>query len=94
MEETPSEDPGVARDAAAQGEGLPVIKIRYRSGVVGETQRVVHAATFADESVITACALSIPVAQVERIEVGGMPCMQCAARIALATQPRLSRPDR
>ncbi|GAB3285870.1 hypothetical protein GCM10027563_19220 [Parasphingorhabdus pacifica] len=64
------------------------MRVRYRVGVVGESQRVVH---YAVEELPGAllrmlCGVRMRLDQAERIDVGGMPCMQCTARAALASK--------
>lgn len=66
-----------------------MIRVRYRRGVgVGETRRVVHAAWSTTVPVVhTLCGAKLPVEQIELIDnLGGMPCMQCTARAALAAE--------
>lgn len=69
------------------------MRVRYRAGVVGESQRVVHYATgeLPGEALQMLCGLRMRADQAELIEVGGMPCMQCTARAALAS--RRGRPQ-
>lgn len=65
-----------------------MIRVRYRPGVVGETRRVVHAAWSPAAPVVhTLCGAELPVEQIELLDnLGGMPCMQCTARAALAVE--------
>lgn len=65
-----------------------MIRVRYRPGVVGETRRVVHAAEPTGSTAQTLCGTELSVADVEIVEYGGMPCMPCTARAALAAAGR------
>lgn len=75
-----------------------MIRIRYQSGIgIGESKRVVHAAEVTSTGIFrTLCSREMHPEHVERIDVGGAPCMQCTARAALATRHIggvLSEPD-
>ena len=61
-----------------------MIRIRYRQGVVGETRRVVHAAWATGSTVHALCGAELTMDDAEIVSYGGMPCMQCTARAALA----------
>lgn len=64
-----------------------MIRVRYRWGVVGEARRVVHVAWPWSGRVVRAlCGAELLVAEIERVDVGGMPCMQCTARAAIAAE--------
>lgn len=65
-----------------------MIKVRYRHGFVGETRRVVHAAEAEGSTTQTMCGAELPIGEIEIVEHGGMPCMQCTARAALAAAER------
>lgn len=53
-----------------------MLNIRYRSGVVGEAARVVHAALMTpDGQLISLCGQTFDPASME--EAHGMPCMKC-----------------
>ncbi|GAB2744067.1 hypothetical protein GCM10027174_17170 [Salinifilum aidingensis] len=61
-------------------------RFRYRPGVVGELQRVVHvrAGGRADGALRSLCGRGFLAAEVEGVDaVAGMPCMSC---VALAAQ--------
>ncbi|MBK0866502.1 hypothetical protein INP57_06790 [Saccharopolyspora sp. HNM0986] len=59
--------------------------MRYRSGVVGETKRVVHIAMPLPNGDFHAlCDLRLPSADTELIsDLLGMPCMACTRELAL-----------
>ena len=73
--------PGQGPNAEEEGAGPPVVRVRYRAGVVGESRRVVHVGADHGEVVVTGCDLTIPADQVEHIGYGGMPCMSCMETI-------------
>ncbi|WP_017974530.1 hypothetical protein [Actinopolyspora halophila] len=60
--------------------------VRYRAGVVGETQRQVHLSTLDDSGTTptewrTHCGIGIPAEQAEVAELpAGMPCLPCLMR--------------
>lgn len=73
-------------DARPENTFQPVsYRFRYLRGVVGESQRVVHLAVFADEdSVWSLCHREFGLGDVEQVERCGMPCLPCTGRAATA----------
>lgn len=65
-----------------------MIKVRYRGEVAGEPKRVVHTADAAGSTAQTLCGMELSVADIDVVELGGMPCMQCTAKAALAATQR------
>lgn len=63
-------------------------RVRYRQGIAGETRRVVHVAWTTGTTVQALCGAELLLAEAEVINDGGMPCMQCTARTALAAAER------
>lgn len=61
-----------------------MIRVRYRQGIVGETRRVVHVAWTTGTTVQALCGAELLLTEAEVINDGGMPCMQCTAKAALA----------
>lgn len=62
------------------------VVVRYRAGVVGETQRQVHLSTLDDSGTTsvewrTRCGVGIPAERAELAELpAGMPCLPCLMR--------------
>ncbi|SDQ34935.1 hypothetical protein [Actinopolyspora saharensis] len=62
------------------------VVVRYRAGIVGETQRQVHLTTLDDSDPAptewrTHCGIGIPAEQAEISELpAGMPCLPCLMR--------------
>ncbi len=73
---------GTGRHAGVAG-SRPVILVRYRPDVIGQTARIVHLAPLPDggqPSALTAlCGIPLPPEDIEQVSVGeGMPCTLCA----------------
>ncbi len=85
------------RDAsAAVAAARPIMLVRYRPGVVGETARVVHVVALptdeqADEqagAVGTLCGAALMLDDIETVTPGqGMPCTACLVTQTLRTSP-------
>ena len=63
-------------------------RVRYRAGLVGERQRVVHIAMpLACGDFLALCELRLAAAEAEEIsDLLGMPCMVCTRILALRSQ--------
>ena len=68
-------------------------RVRYRAGLVGERQRVVHIAMpLACGDFLALCELRLPAAEAEEVsDLLGMPCMVCTRVLALRSQERPER---
>lgn len=77
--------------------GRPVVLVRYRSGVVGETARTVHlvplpAAGPQSDTTVALCGARLQPEQIEMMNPGeGMPCTGCALRHTAISQTPLDR---
>lgn len=62
------------------------MRIRYRTGEVGETQRVVHFALETPAGLLRSlCGLDFQPHRIEHLDYGGMPCMRCTLAAALSS---------
>jgi hypothetical protein len=62
------------------------MRIRYRRGEVGETQRVVHFALETPAGLLRSlCGLEFQPHRIEHLGYDGMPCMQCTLAAALSS---------
>ncbi|GDY31059.1 hypothetical protein [Gandjariella thermophila] len=77
----------------------PVLLVRLRPGVVGESRRVVHVVPVPAGSAVPAvlvayCGARIPPGAAELLpEPAGMPCTACLLRAPLPRPDRLSAGD-
>lgn len=86
-----NEEPGNPQGAFSTA----TYRFRYRRGVVGESQRVVHQSVFADDaSVWSLCRRQFALDEVEEVERCGMPCLACTANAASAATRRTPALDR
>lgn len=83
---------GPARQAGDPVTAPPVLLVRLRRGVVGETARVVHvvplpAGTGLPDVVVAYCGEAIRLEAAERLPAPrGMPCTTCLVRAPLPPQ--------
>ncbi|GDY33953.1 hypothetical protein [Gandjariella thermophila] len=77
----------------------PILLVRYRVGVVGESRRVVHVVPLADADAIpevlaTYCGERIPLGTVDLLDrPRGMPCTSCLAIAPLPAVDDLPKRD-
>lgn len=75
----------------------PVMLVRYRPGVTGQTARAVHLVPMPDGrvagTVATLCGALLSLEKIETLSSGqGMPCMTCALHQASVTAPVVEPP--
>ncbi|MDQ1538190.1 MAG: hypothetical protein QOE58_2583 [Actinomycetota bacterium] len=75
----------------------PMMLVRYRPGVAGQTARAVHLVPMPDgriaDTVGTLCGALLGLEEIETLNCGqGMPCMTCALHQASATAPVVEPP--
>lgn len=59
------------------------VPVRLRAGTAGESVRVVHTGVeLPSGDFYTACQRTLGTAITEVVEPGGMPCIQCVARLS------------
>jgi hypothetical protein len=99
----PSSTSGGWRHTQGRGMG-PVVFVRYRRGVVGESSRTVHAVTLPTGGPVNMvgarCGAVLMPGDIETVALGeGMPCIACVLRCAAAAdaavteEPPRSAPD-
>ncbi len=88
--------PGGSGVAGAEVSVPPVMLVRYRAGVTGQTARTVHLVAVPDQRVAGAVAtLCGALLDLDEIEAGcgqGMPCTMCLLNQVSATTPAVQAP--